>query len=133
MHESRCFRASRGKMGCISCHDPHELPDPEPEGRVLSRVAASLAMPRRGAVCRGPVDWRRAGMIAASIATCRVLQTSRSRTPPPRSTSFRRFADRAETVPEPRGQSSERDTPLIHFHRDRDSMPASGSDDFAAI
>jgi len=28
MHESRCFRASRGRLGCISCHDPHRLPKP---------------------------------------------------------------------------------------------------------
>lgn len=29
MHESRCFRASRGELGCISCHDPHKLPPPQ--------------------------------------------------------------------------------------------------------
>jgi hypothetical protein len=29
MHASRCFRASGGKLGCISCHDPHALPAPE--------------------------------------------------------------------------------------------------------
>jgi hypothetical protein len=29
MKASRCFRASEGRLGCISCHDPHELPDPE--------------------------------------------------------------------------------------------------------
>ena len=28
MYESRCFQKSSGKMGCISCHDPHELPAP---------------------------------------------------------------------------------------------------------
>ena len=28
MKDSRCFRASRGGLGCLSCHDPHELPDP---------------------------------------------------------------------------------------------------------
>jgi predicted CXXCH cytochrome family protein len=26
MHASRCFRASAGRMGCISCHDPHVSP-----------------------------------------------------------------------------------------------------------
>jgi Tetratricopeptide repeat/Cytochrome c554 and c-prime len=28
MQESRCFRASRGRLGCISCHDPHDFPAP---------------------------------------------------------------------------------------------------------
>jgi tetratricopeptide (TPR) repeat protein len=28
MESSRCFRASRGQLGCISCHDPHRLPPP---------------------------------------------------------------------------------------------------------
>jgi tetratricopeptide (TPR) repeat protein len=30
MHESRCFQGSsgKGKLGCVSCHDPHVHPDP---------------------------------------------------------------------------------------------------------
>jgi predicted CXXCH cytochrome family protein len=28
MESSRCFRASGGQLGCISCHDPHRLPSP---------------------------------------------------------------------------------------------------------
>jgi predicted CXXCH cytochrome family protein len=29
MTASPCYRASSGALGCISCHDPHELPAPE--------------------------------------------------------------------------------------------------------
>jgi predicted CXXCH cytochrome family protein len=29
MYASRCFRASEGRLGCISCHDPHATPAPE--------------------------------------------------------------------------------------------------------
>ncbi|MGC8640318.1 MAG: tetratricopeptide repeat protein [Isosphaeraceae bacterium] len=29
MHQSRCFHASDGELSCISCHDPHERPEPE--------------------------------------------------------------------------------------------------------
>lgn len=29
MYASRCFRASNGKLGCISCHEPHSVPLPE--------------------------------------------------------------------------------------------------------
>jgi hypothetical protein len=29
MYESRCFQKSAGRMGCTSCHDPHQLPPPE--------------------------------------------------------------------------------------------------------
>jgi Flp pilus assembly protein TadD len=28
MKASRCFRESQGRLGCISCHDPHEAPSP---------------------------------------------------------------------------------------------------------
>jgi len=28
MHDSKCFRASRGQLGCITCHDPHHFPAP---------------------------------------------------------------------------------------------------------
>jgi hypothetical protein len=29
MKASRCYRASEGRLGCTSCHDPHQLPAPQ--------------------------------------------------------------------------------------------------------
>jgi predicted CXXCH cytochrome family protein len=29
MYASRCYSASKGKLGCISCHDPHQAPAPQ--------------------------------------------------------------------------------------------------------
>lgn len=29
LRDSRCFSASKGKMGCVSCHDPHGVPEPD--------------------------------------------------------------------------------------------------------
>ncbi len=29
MRQSTCYRESGGELGCISCHDPHQLPAPE--------------------------------------------------------------------------------------------------------
>jgi tetratricopeptide (TPR) repeat protein len=52
MYESRCFRGSKGKLGCISCHDPHALPAAAERvayyrGRCLScHEDASCRLPR---------------------------------------------------------------------------------------
>ncbi len=29
MHKSQCYIRSQGRLGCISCHDPHKLPAPQ--------------------------------------------------------------------------------------------------------
>jgi Flp pilus assembly protein TadD len=29
MHASACFRGAEGRLGCISCHDPHRVPPPD--------------------------------------------------------------------------------------------------------
>jgi Flp pilus assembly protein TadD len=37
MESSRCFRASDGELGCISCHDPHRLPPPATKAEYYRR------------------------------------------------------------------------------------------------
>jgi tetratricopeptide (TPR) repeat protein len=42
MYASKCFKASKGQLGCVSCHDPHEAP-PSAEKRVASHRRKCLS------------------------------------------------------------------------------------------
>ena len=42
MKESRCYRASRGRFGCTSCHDPHQSPRPGGKARALSSTVPGV-------------------------------------------------------------------------------------------
>jgi hypothetical protein len=60
MESSRCFRASGGQLGCISCHDPHRLPSPATRteyyrGRCLEcHAQQGCALPAAQRRSRGP-------------------------------------------------------------------------------
>jgi Flp pilus assembly protein TadD len=61
MHESHCFQSSEGRLGCISCHDPHRLTSPDERvaffrGRCMEchgagscRLPEAVRVNRRGA------------------------------------------------------------------------------------
>jgi hypothetical protein len=102
LHESRCFQESGGRMGCISCHDPHEAVGPE---RALSyyRERCLACHPQDG--CSLPPAQRRqtqpddsciachmprypASDIAHAVATDHRIP--RQAAPPPRPAAARR-------------------------------------------
>jgi predicted CXXCH cytochrome family protein len=62
MRQSRCFSASDGRLGCISCHDPHRLPEPaERVAYYRDRCLACHAdrgclLPEEARAAKGPAD-----------------------------------------------------------------------------
>jgi hypothetical protein len=62
MHKSQCFIASRGRLGCISCHDPHKLPAREEKGAYYrSRCLEchgdrGCSLPEKARLARSPED-----------------------------------------------------------------------------
>jgi predicted CXXCH cytochrome family protein len=64
MHASRCFQKSNGKMGCVTCHNPHKSPEPEVKtayyrmaclkchGEAACSLAADVRQAKNGDDCR---------------------------------------------------------------------------------
>jgi predicted CXXCH cytochrome family protein len=122
LHSSRCFLASRDQMGCISCHDPHQVP--EPSARIAyyrdrclgchrtdrgtdatNRAIASAApgatdlSPDEGIMagpCRVPRPRRMSQSPADSCIDCHMPRAANTRIPHTATSDHRipRFADR---------------------------------------
>ena len=118
MHDSRCYQASSGRLGCISCHDPHVMPSPEEKSayfrdRCLGchadrgcRLEASVRVQRKGSddciACHMP---RSGSSNNAHVAT------TNHRIP-------RNDTDRPEPTP-PSGSPDRLAPSLVNFHRDQ--------------
>ena len=117
MHESRCFRASRGRLGCISCHDPHVLP--AREMRVAYFRARCLEC-HADQGCRLPLNVRLGREPADDCIGCHMPRADSSNNAHVATTNHRiprqkpAEADNSDAAgPEVRPGSS-----LVHFHRD---------------
>ncbi len=67
MHASRCYDASGGSLGCISCHDPHGRPAPE---RRVEYFRASCLACHDSHGCSLPEPARRAEQPDDSCIAC---------------------------------------------------------------
>jgi hypothetical protein len=118
MYQSRCFRESKGKMGCISCHDPHERPDPREKATYYRDRCLSC---HAGKGCGLPEPERQSRGRDEGCIECHMPRSPNEQIPHTATTLhlIPRFQDRAELFPDPRRQPSGRGAPLIHFHRDQ--------------
>jgi len=71
MESSRCFRASQGQLGCISCHDPHRLPAPSTKAAYY-RERCLACHEQRG--CALPMAERRARGQGEDCVACHMAR-----------------------------------------------------------
>jgi Tfp pilus assembly protein PilF len=132
MHLSRCFQESKGKLGCISCHDAHELPSHHDAAafyrsrclqcHALERSATGQGKPssrkKHVKACKEDLKVRQAQ--GDSCIACHMKRVSSSSIPHAANTDHRVLR-----LPEPEGAPGERESirlgglPLVHLHRDQ--------------
>jgi len=111
---SKCFRASEGKLGCISCHDPHDYPAPEKKAAVYRQACLKC---HRETACPVPMPERQ----AQKQNDCAACHMPRLRTTDVAHTATsdhripRRPGQAFQSVGMPRQVFSEA-IPLVNFH-----------------
>jgi Flp pilus assembly protein TadD len=115
MESSRCFRASSGQLGCISCHDPHRLPPPSTKAAYY-RERCLTCHEQRG--CALPSAEQQARGRGGDCVACHMPRPAISNIPHTAATDHRILRGVPGSIPEgPRfapGQPAE--TPLLDYH-----------------
>ncbi len=117
MHDSRCFRASQGRLGCISCHDPHVQPAAGEKaayyrGRCLECHAdRGCSLPEKVRLERDRND---------DCLACHLPQSGTSNNPHLATTNHRipRIAEAVNESPVPHRGSESQIRSLVNFHAD---------------
>jgi hypothetical protein len=128
MRASRCYQASGGRLGCVSCHDPHRVPDDGTKAaHYLDRclrchaaqppaVSAPAAEPRAAPPCALPAEVRRRQQPDDSCMNCH-MRRAKSRIAHTTVADHRilRRPDLEGVPPPPRGLRPG-EVPLTFFH-----------------
>jgi Flp pilus assembly protein TadD len=113
MHESRCYRAGSGRLGCISCHDPHRRPGDEE--RVDHYRGRCLECHGEGRGCALPEPARREKSREDDCTACHMPRSGRSDIPHVATTDHRILRD-SGAAGRPSAASGTGGPPLVLFH-----------------
>lgn len=130
MASSRCYQGSNGKLGCISCHDPHVQPAPAERvafyrGRCLACHEGEAAGKAGGQPlargCSLPVATRRAQQADDSCIACHMPHASSSDIAHTAVTDHRvlRRPEPAPSAPPTPRPLQPGQVPLVNFYRDQ--------------
>jgi Flp pilus assembly protein TadD len=117
MHESHCFLASAGRLGCISCHDPHRAPKPE-EKVAYFRDRCLKCHANRS--CSLPVSVRLGRSQNDDCTSCHMPRAKDVNTIHVAVTNHRipRRADEADRSPTRTEGLRDSKQPMVNYHRD---------------
>lgn len=112
MHVSTCFIKSAGKLGCISCHDPHRLPGRDER---VAYYRSACVKCHDEAACHGPAAERR--QKEDSCAECHMPRSAVANVAHAALTDHR-IVRSPNRPPQPKSGLRPGDIPLLLFHRD---------------
>jgi hypothetical protein len=115
MQISRCFRAGKGELGCISCHNPHELP-PEEEKVAYYRSRCLNCHAQNG--CAVPAARRRELRADNSCTACHMPRRQTSNIAHMASTDHRIVRRAGHPDPLPAPMLPPDGINLVLFHQD---------------
>jgi predicted CXXCH cytochrome family protein len=124
MHISRCFTASGGKLGCISCHDPHALPKPEQQ---VAYYRDACLQCHAEAACTLPVAQRRQKDPQDSCFACHMPRGPTADVAHGALTDHR-IVRSPEHPPQPKSGLGPGSVPMLFFHQDLVHGPDPGRD-----